>query len=65
MEIDKTKKDDISVQELLKYFNFAQIIELINIAQKENAVNVLALLIDYKNSNFADLDPMEEFVLTV
>lgn len=32
-------------------------------AQEANAVNVLALLLDYKNTHFADFDPMDEFTL--
>ena len=60
---DRVKKDDVSVMEYMPGFTLAQITEFIAAAQKANAVNVLALLLDYKNANFADFDPMEEFTL--
>ena len=41
----------------------AQITEFITAAQEANAVNVLAALLEYKNTHFADFDPMEEFTL--
>lgn len=31
--------------------------------QQVNATNVLAALLEYKNANFADFDPMDEFTL--
>ena len=56
-------KDDLSVMDLLPGFTLAQITEFIAAAQEANAVNVLAALLEYKNANFADFDPMEEFTL--
>ena len=41
----------------------AQVSEMIGIAQENSAVNVLALLMEYKNTHFADFDPMDEFTL--
>ena len=35
----------------------------IKVATENNCTNVTALLLDYKNQNFADFDPMEEFSL--
>lgn len=32
-------------------------------AQEANAVNVLSALLEYKNNNFSDFDPMDEFTL--
>ena len=60
---DRIKKDDVSVAEILSLFTLAQIMEFIKLAQESNAVNVLALLLDYKNAHFADFDPMDEFTL--
>ena len=60
---DRIKKDDVSVVPLLDAFTLAQITEFIAAAQENNAVSVLALLMDYKNKHFADYDPMDEFVL--
>ena len=44
-------------------FTLAQIAEFIAAAQEAQAVNVLALLLEYKNAHFADFDPMDEFTL--
>ena len=60
---DRLKKDDISVMDLMSGFTLAQITEFIKTAQEANAVNVLALLLEYKNVHFADFDPMDEFTL--
>ena len=60
---DRLKKDDISVMNLMSGFTLAQITEFIKTAQEANAVNVLALLLEYKNVHFADFDPMDEFTL--
>ena len=60
---DRVKKDDVSVMDLMSTFTFAQVMEYIGIAQEAQAVNVLALLLEYKNTHFADFDPMDEFTL--
>ena len=49
--------------DLMGGFTLAQITEFIAAAQEANAVNVLAALLEYKNVNFADFDPMDEFTL--
>ena len=49
--------------ELMDSFTLAQIMDFITAAQEANAINVLAALMDYKNSHFSDYDPMEEFTL--
>lgn len=60
---DRVKKDDVRVMDQVSRFTLAQITEMIQIAQEANAVNVLALLLEYKNAHFADFDPMDEFTL--
>ena len=60
---DRVRKDDVTVMELMDSFTLAQITEFIKTAQEANAVNVLALLLEYKNAHFADFDPMDEFTL--
>ena len=60
---DRVRKDDVGVIEMLGGFTFAQIMEFISVAQESNAINVLALLLEYKNKNFSEFNPMEEFVL--
>ena len=60
---DRVAKDDVSVAEFLPTFTLAQITEFIRIAQENNATNVTALLLNYKNENFGDFDPMAEFTL--
>ena len=56
-------KDDVSVMDRMAGFTLAQIMEFIAIAQEAKAVNLLALLLEYKKEHFAGYDPMEEFTL--
>ena len=56
-------KDEVSVMDYISSFTLAQITEFIAIAQEAEAVNVLALLLEYKKEHFAGFDPMEEFTL--
>lgn len=60
---DRVKMDDIGVMEIMDRFTLAQVTEFIGAAQEANAVNVLAALMDYKNTHFAEFDPVDEFVL--
>ncbi len=60
---DKVRNDDQTVVDMFPSFTLAQIIEFISAAQEANAVNVLAVLMDYKNKSFVDYDPMEGFTL--
>lgn len=60
---DRIRKDDVSAIDVIDRFTLAQIVELIKTAQEAKAVNVLALLLEYKNTHFAEFDPMEEFSL--
>lgn len=55
--------DDVSVETVLPSFTLAQITEFIRIATESNAVNVTALLLNYKNETYPDFDPFEEFSL--
>ena len=57
------KKDDVTAARWFDRFTLAQITEFISAAQETNATNVLAALLEYKNANFADFDPMDEFTL--
>ena len=59
----RIKKDDISAAQWFDRFTLAQITEFIRLAQENNAVNVLAQLLEYKNTHFAEFDPMDEFTL--
>ena len=60
---DRVRKDDASVMDQIGRFTLAQVTEMIQVAQEAGAVNVLALLLEYKNTRFADFDPMDEFTL--
>ena len=59
----RVAKDDTDVMRRMEGCNVAQVTEYIAIAQEAQAVNVLALLMEYKNTHFADFDPMDEFTL--
>ena len=60
---ERIKNDDPTVMSQMSGVTFAQIIDYIKVAQEYNAVNVLVLLMEYKNSHFADFDLMNEFAL--
>jgi hypothetical protein len=58
------EKDDTSiVMERVEGMTLAQIMDFIALAQKHEAVNVLAALLEYKNKTYPDYDVMDEFVL--
>ena len=59
----KILSDNIEIMEYLPQFTFAQICDFIKIADENKAINVQAILLEYKNKNFADFDPMDEFTL--
>lgn len=59
----RIKDDDQSIADMLTEFTLAQITEFIKVAQEAKAVNVLALLMEYKNKTYSDYDPMDEFTL--
>lgn len=61
--MERIKKDDVYIAAFLPSFTLAQITEFIRVATENNCTNVTALLLDYKNQNFTDFDPMEEFSL--
>ena len=61
--VERIKKDDVGIAAFLPGFTLAQITEFIKVATENNCTNVTAILLNYKNQNFADFDPMEEFSL--
>lgn len=56
-------KDDISITEQLSQFTLAQITDFIKLASDNNCPNCTAALLEFKNANFSDFNPMEEFTL--
>ena len=61
--LERIQKDDTTIIDLLPQFTAAQISEFISIATEANAVNVTAMLLEYKNTHYPDLDPLVEFTL--
>ena len=61
--IDRVIADDLTVMETMDDCSLAQVTDFIKVANENQANNVLAALMEYKNANFADFDPMDEFVL--
>ena len=59
----RIKKDDISAAQWFDRFTLAQITDFIKLAQDNDAANVLAQLMDYKNLHYSEFDPMDEFTL--
>ena len=60
---DRIVKDDVSIVQFLPNFTLAQITEFFKAAQENNCTNVTAILLEYKNANFTDFDPMDVFAL--
>ena len=56
-------KDEIDIQVFLTSFTLPQIMELIELALKNDCRNSLAVLMDYKNKHYKETDPMIKFVL--
>ncbi|MBQ1341689.1 MAG: leucine-rich repeat protein [Erysipelotrichaceae bacterium] len=61
--LERIKKDDVSVMDIIDAFNIEQIMGFISTAQKENAVNVLALLLEYKNNHYPDYTDVDSLTL--
>ncbi len=60
---ERILKDDTTIEQSLPSFTLAQITDFIDFASKNQCTSVTALLLDYKNKNFADFDPMDFFSL--
>ena len=60
---DRIKKDDTSIGVLLERYTLAQIMDFIKIAGENKCDNVMAILLNYKNENFSEFDPMDAFTL--
>ena len=58
-------RPDVSVKEVLSEFTASQIQDFIDVANENNAVNVLAMLLEYKNEKFVDYNWMGAFTLEV
>ncbi len=61
--VGRILKDDVSVREVLVSFTAAQIMEFIRLATENNCPNCTAMLLDYKQQHFHDIDPLAEFTL--
>lgn len=60
---ERLLKDDVSIREILSGFTVAQITEFIKLTNENNCSNCTAMLLDYKNQMFQDVDPFAEFTL--
>ena len=60
---ERILKDDITIEQSLQHFTLAQIMEFIDFSSQNQCTAVTALLLEYKNKNFADFDPMDIFSL--
>ena len=59
----RIKNDDISVMEIIESASLAQLTYYIDIASQNNAINCMAELLELKNKNYPDFDPMDAFTL--
>ena len=60
---ERVLKDEQDITQALESFTLAQIMELIELASKNNCTNSLAVLMAYKNQRFPEADPLAEFTL--
>ena len=56
-------KDDESVISLMDQFTLAQIMEFIAVAQEKSSINVLALLMEYKNNHYGETNVITGLLL--
>ena len=56
-------KDDISATQIIGNATLAQLTYYIEIAGENNATNCMAALLELKNKNYPDFDPMDEYSL--
>ena len=60
---EKILNDDTSIKDMLSGFTLAQIKKFLAMAIENNCVNCTALLMDYKNKNYNELDTLEFLTL--
>lgn len=56
-------KDDLSATEIISNATLAQLTYYMEVANENNAVNCMAALLELKNKNYPDFDPMNEYTL--
>ena len=61
--LERIKKDDSSIAAILAGATPAQMEEYLKTAMENQAVGCTALLLNYKQEHFAEIDPMAEFTL--
>lgn len=61
--LERIKKDDTSVEDILNDFSLAQILEFISEANKNGSKNCLALLLQEKNKRWPDYDVVTSLLL--
>lgn len=61
--IGEILKDDTSIASILPQFTVAQITEYIRLASENDCVAVTALLLEFRQKQFSDFDPMADFTL--
>ena len=60
---DRILRDDVTLSQFLHNFTLAQITEFVNFASENNCPNVTALLLEYRQTHYPDLDPLAQFTL--
>ena len=61
--IERVKQDDVSVMKTADRFNVEQIMALIEAAQQNEAVNVLAALLEYRDSTYPGYSTVDSLTL--
>jgi len=60
---ERIQKEYKAIIDLLPQFTAVRISEFISIAPEANAINVIAILPEYKGNHYPDLNPPVEFTL--
>lgn len=61
--LDRIKKDDIKVMDMIEKYTIAQIMEFINIAVESESTQLTAALMAYKEEKFKEFDAFDAFTL--
>ena len=60
---DRIKKDDSSIEETIKSYNLAQILECVDVANKNGSKNCLAVLLEEKNKRWPEYSSISSLIM--
>ena len=60
---ERILKNDSTIGDVLDGFTVAQLLEFIKMASDKNSTDSLAVLMDFKDKKYQNIDPMAKFTL--